>query len=530
MKIKKIVAFVLSFTMAMSMLAGCGKDKEQGSSEAGGDVTLTFFDKNSGSKIFDDNVAKAIMEKTGVKIAVENPTGDPSEKLNLMLSGQNYPDIVLMELGEITNRYIEADALIELDDLIDQYAPNVKDMYGETLDKSKYSDGKTYYLNNWYGEDPDASCGILMRRDYLAEIVGEERAESPEPFTQSEFMDILKEFKELHPTINGAQSIAVTLDSEAKNYEGPLYGMFGLKQFYENGDNLQHRAKDPEYVKAMMFMNDLSSEGLLDKEWVVNKTEQWQQKLSSGNVFCTFSSYWDVDGVNTTMASTIGPEAQFYSYKVVADGLDPSETTYNGRNYLGWDAIGITKNCKNVEAAMRFIDFLVSEEGQYLMMWGIEGKDWTMEDGKHVPNEETLSALKSDFDTTSNDIGIRKWTWFIKNGYGSDGTPYDLSTKYDMSATAAFANESFRESDGWDSSDFSGLEPAGSTPGGLKWQKTKDIYDQTYSKIVDAADNDAAMKVYSDMIDKMNQAGLEECETYISEQYQERLKRWKEAE
>ena len=46
------------------------------------------------------------MEKTGVKINVENPTGDPLEKLNLMLTGQNYPDIVLMDRGnEIESRF-----------------------------------------------------------------------------------------------------------------------------------------------------------------------------------------------------------------------------------------------------------------------------------------------------------------------------------------------------------------------------------------------------------------------------------------
>lgn len=64
-------------------------------------------------------------------------------KLNLMLTGQNYPDIVLMDRGnDIVNRYIEAGALLPLNDLIDEYGPDVKEMYGETLNKSRYTDGK----------------------------------------------------------------------------------------------------------------------------------------------------------------------------------------------------------------------------------------------------------------------------------------------------------------------------------------------------------------------------------------------------
>lgn len=541
MKAKKLTALLLSTVMLAAALTGCGgSGSEAGTGSTGsgeetgasdGPVTLTFFDKNSGSNTFDDAVARAIQEKTGVAVAVENPTGDPLEKLNLMLTGQNYPDIVLMDRGnEIVNRYIEAGALIPLNDLIDQYGPHIKEMYGEVLTKSAYSDGQNYYLNNWYGVDPEASAGVLMRKDLLAEIVGEERANSNEPFTQSEYLDILRQFKAKYPSIDGKESVAVTVDAESKNYEGTLYGMYGMTNFYvDDSNNIQHRAKDPRYKDAVSFMNTLYTEGLLDKEWVVNKKEQWTQKLSAGNVFSTLCSYWDTDSANTSLASTIGPEAQFYSYKVVADGVDPSETRYNGRSTLGWDAIGITNNCQNPEAAIKFIDYLVSEEGQYLMMWGIEGENWDMVDGKHVPRQEVIDGFKTDFDKTKLETGIRKWTWFIKNGYGSDGTPYDV-TQYEKADNAVFANASFAETDNWDTADFTGLEPAGSSPEGLKWQKVKDVYDQNFPKIVNAADNAEAMSVCDAMIAEMEESGLSEVEAYMSAQYQDRMKLWGKAE
>ena len=103
MKFKKSIAMAMSVLMAAGMLAGCGSNGSTSSSTASGSassasgevstdgVTISIFDKNSGSNTFDDPVAKAIEEKTGVKIQVENPTGDPLEKLNLMLTGQNYP-------------------------------------------------------------------------------------------------------------------------------------------------------------------------------------------------------------------------------------------------------------------------------------------------------------------------------------------------------------------------------------------------------------------------------------------------------
>lgn len=530
MKLKKALALGLSAALACSLAACGGSTGSDAATAESGVVTLTFFDKNSGSKTFDDPVAQKIMEETGVKLSVENPTGDPDEKLNLMLSGQNYPDIVLMSQGDITNRYIEAGALIELDDLLEENCPNVLEMYGDTLQKTRYSDGHIYWLANWYGKDTDPAASVLMRKDYLAEIVGEERANSTEPFTQSEYKEILEKFKELHPQINGQESLPLTVVADSSGSFGALRGMFGMKTYYQPEENtLQYWVRDPQYMNSMLFMNDLYNEGLLDSEWVVNKDEQWQQKLAAGYVFSTFNAYWETDSINTTLAATVGPDAQFYPYKVVADNLTADQTTYNGRSSLGWDAIGITKNCKNVDAALRLIDYLASEEGQYLMMWGVEGQDWTLQDGKHLPNQEVLDGLLTDFDNTSNETGIRKWTWFIKNGNGSDGTPYDLATKYEMTDTGKFANEVFGDSDYYDTIYYNGLEPVGSSPLGLKWQKVADIMTQNYSKIVNASSHEEAQAVYDDMLAQMDAAGLQECEEYITQQYQERLKLWGEA-
>ncbi|MDE7245847.1 MAG: extracellular solute-binding protein [Oscillospiraceae bacterium] len=527
MKLKRLSALLLSAVMVLSLLAGCGGSNDNdGGVDADGIVTLTLFDKNSGSKTFTDQVAEKIMADTGVRLSVENPSGDPGEKLNLMLAGGNYPDIVLMGQGEIVNRYIEAGALVELDDYIAQY-PNIQEMYGETLKKTRADDGHNYWLANWYGVDPDASVGVLMRRDFLAEIVGEDRAKSTEPFTQSEYLDILRQFKQLHPEVDGKTSIALSVVSSEDGGYGSLKGMFGLKTYYKAPDGtLQHWTKDPQYMQAMLFMNDIAAGGLLDKEWIVNKDEQWKQKLSGGYVFSTFGAYWDTSDVNTSLSAAYGEDAQFYMYKVVADNLSANQTTYNGRSTLGWDAIGITKNCKNVDAAMKLVNYLVSEEGQYLLMWGIEGEHWTIENGVHVPKAEILDGLLNDFDATSNETGIRKWTWFVKNGFGSDGTPYDLTTKYQMDDTSTFANEVIGESDAWDTAEFSGLEPAGSTPLGLQWQKVADVMNQNYSKIVEAADHNAATAAYEAMLAEMEASGLAACEEYITEQYQARMALW----
>ena len=74
-------------------------------------VTLTLFDKNC-SKPFTNPVAEEITRRTGVFIEILEPTGNPDEKLNLMLASGDLPDIAVIDRRSPNlNRYIAAGAL-----------------------------------------------------------------------------------------------------------------------------------------------------------------------------------------------------------------------------------------------------------------------------------------------------------------------------------------------------------------------------------------------------------------------------------
>ncbi len=368
-----------------------GKADEAASGEV---ITLTFFDKNTGDA-FDNPVAQAITEKTGIKIEVQQPTGNPEEKLNLMLASGDLPDIVLMDRrSDIVNKYIAAGALVPLNDLIDQYGADIQEMYGDILNKSRYEDGKNYYLNNWYGLDPDPDRAFCIRMDVLKELGYGEKAEKGEAFTQDEFRDILSRFKETYKDADGQSAIPLTSNADyMPSVLSTFKAMYGMKNYYEKDGKLYFDVRDPDYLEMVKYMNGLYRDGLLDKEWAVNKEQIFTQKAGSGRVAATVGL--SSDG-NRLLKEDNGEDTdkQFYMFKVVADGVDPDKTTFSPRSSLGWDAIGITVKNEHPVETIKFMNFLASEEGQYLLMWGIEGKDWDMEDGKHVPRPETLQALR----------------------------------------------------------------------------------------------------------------------------------------
>ena len=137
-----------------------------------------------------------LSKKAGVTLDYNQASGDAKEKLNLMLASNDYPDLILIDRSSgMIDKFISAKALIPLEDLIEEYAPNIKEQYGEYLNRSKSEDGHIYGLPNWYGIDEEPVLAFMIRKDYLSEVAPEEVVNGDRPITQSEFIEYLKAFK-----------------------------------------------------------------------------------------------------------------------------------------------------------------------------------------------------------------------------------------------------------------------------------------------------------------------------------------------
>ena len=147
---RKVVSLMLVSAMVAGMLAGCGSDS--GSSKGGSStetgsaaeasssgetaddkspITFEYFNADGKNGNWDNPVAKAITEATGVTLDVSYPVasqGDAKEDVALMIANDEYPDMIYAK-GSATDLY-QAGALIDMTDLIEKYGPNIKKMYG----------------------------------------------------------------------------------------------------------------------------------------------------------------------------------------------------------------------------------------------------------------------------------------------------------------------------------------------------------------------------------------------------------------
>ena len=141
---RKVVSLMLVSAMVAGMLAGCGSDS--GSSKGGSStetgsaaeasssgetaddkspITFEYFNADGKNGNWDNPVAKAITEATGVTLDVSYPVasqGDAKEDIALMIANDEYPDMIYAK-GSATDLY-QAGALIDMTDLIEKYGPN----------------------------------------------------------------------------------------------------------------------------------------------------------------------------------------------------------------------------------------------------------------------------------------------------------------------------------------------------------------------------------------------------------------------
>ena len=539
-KFQRIIALVFAVVMLAACSDGDAPQSSQpsqvGNSSASGDgdasavqpITFTFFDKNKGD-MFDDPVAKEIIRRTGVTLEIQQPTTDSEEKLTLMLTGGDYADMILFSRTSASlQSYVDSGALLPLNDLIEEHGPNIKKMYGDVLNMSRYPDGNIYYLNSWYGMDPDPVYGVCMRMDYAQELAGD-KATTGEYFTLDEYYQMLVDFKEKYPSINGAESIPLSINGEALSTTLATFkGMFGIETYYLEGDNVYFDLRHPRYIEVFKFLNKCYLAGLVDTEWVSVKRDLWEQKLASDTVFSTAAAWWDPGNANTTLQSMHDNDsaAQFFAYKVVPEGMDPSGLKLGGRSTLGWDGVAITDKCKDPVRAIQFLDFLVSEEGQYLLNWGVEGEHWDMVDGVHTPRQEVLDALKEDINSVVVQMGIRKWNYCIKNGNGEDGTPYDLIYKLDRADIDTFAIKSLADTN-FDNTPYQGLTTfAPNSEEGMINQAITEELTKYQPRIIMAESEAECVRLYEELVQRLDELGADKVEAYMTAKYQEKLSLW----
>ena len=415
MKSKKLsVINLISMFLAGAILSGCG-EMTGGNSDPVSQVQVQETEPSSEQQVtFDwyinyswfntewgkNAVSKAITEKTGVNVNFITPQGNEEEKLNALIASKSLPDLITLGWWEPqVNEIIQQDMVYALNELADKYDPYFWSVCDDqAVSWYTQADGNIYgypcssvtpddVKNN---DNIGSNQTFLVRKD-IYEAIG-----SPDMTTVEGFEEAVKKAAQMFPIVDGKPIIPIGAHffDDTGNVSFDQYMQNFLAVPYEKDGKLYDRDTDPDYIEWLRMFNRLSREGYLSTDVFIDQRIQMEEKIAEGRYFCMIYQYTDMSAQQKALYSK-NPDSIY----IAVDGPKNSrgdDHVLPTNTVCGWTITMVSKNCKNPDRAIQFIDYMISEEGQKMVYLGIEGLTYDVIDGREVVKPEVMELLNTD--------------------------------------------------------------------------------------------------------------------------------------
>lgn len=402
-----------------------------------GDTMPNFVSEN------DDVLSKFIKEKFNIRVKnIQSKQGlTYKDKLSLYIASNTLPDVVFNINDKIT--LASTGKFAELGGIIKDNCPNLLSIFPESEWGDCLYNGKMYFfpritkntdadelkddiyacpIKNWAGIWTKES--ILKKLGYeftpiekINQKVNDTQTKptpddlkiTPQIATTEDFYNFLKKIKTAIKNQDGGEIIPFSMPIWLEPHFGATFGLTANWKYDPVEKSVSQFLGDKHAREYWQFINKLYREGLLDKEFALQKDDQLQEKFELGRVACTLDLK-DHDKANESIKK-----------------IDPSDNLRmiplplkRGTNFVGIDGASkstfefyINKDFKDIPRLLKLFDWSLTDEYMDLKVWGPEELGlWEIKDGKKVWKDEELYKALSN-----NDLNVMKEKYF-KYGLG----------------------------------------------------------------------------------------------------------------
>lgn len=492
---KRRITSLLAGTLAMAMLTGCAANGQntstsQQSQEEKGNPVLNYIGGNIAWDPNSELTNSLLQDLTGYQMEYfVLPADEPEKKLNMDLASGTEYDIVRMEPSWF-DKLAAQNALLPLNDLIEQYGPNIKKYCLPELFETTTRDGKIYGIPS-----PTPGCGVYWGIAIRQDILDEMGLEIPTDVEQ--LYTCLKEIKDKK------EMIPLTTSEPVLSH---IASAFGLSTYFREIDGKLVAQPEqegmPEYLK---FMNKLYMEGLLDPDFPTNKAENVREKFTSGQAAALLMTYG-----SQTPPAIIMP--------ALRENLPSAKLTFilplkdeNGNRQIPLDkglenitAIPVTS--EHPEDAVKWINATLDDANYDQLTIGEEGIHFKKDGDMYEP------ILPKFFE----DKGNSWWLIPVTNHYKFPTYWEELRIKKNMDVYDVYAQLS--ESLEYGQTDPTTLMSFNEVTANLK-QKLKQMENDYYIRVISGAED---IENYDNFLQRWRDAGgtqiTEECNKWYQEQ------------
>ncbi|NBK23044.1 MAG: extracellular solute-binding protein [Spirochaetia bacterium] len=387
---RKSVCLVLVLSLVLGMVFATGVSEK--SSKAVQGTTLTYWaplNPNISSVVQDFSQTeyfKELQKRTNTSLQFQHVTaandGVMTEGFNILIASGNYPDIIEYKWIDYPGgpqAALDDKVIIPLNDVFAKYAPNITKFLNEHPDIAKMisTDDGTYYCfpflrgEGYENNNLIFTEGWVWRKDLLTKVGIQQAPQTPD---------------ELYTALKAFQKIGVKFPlSLRKDHVSRVLapGFDSFDDFYVENGVVRNGLIEPNRKDYLAFTAKLYKEGLLDNDYLsIDKKSQAVKVLNS---LCGATYAPGGSGIGTWLPAMqqSEPSVQMISARPISPSADryskfaKMSTIYSNSG----PSAAISTSSKNVEAAAKLLDYNFSEEGHFLVNFGIEGITYNMVDG-----------------------------------------------------------------------------------------------------------------------------------------------------
>ncbi|MGP4040074.1 ABC transporter substrate-binding protein [Gracilibacillus sp. D59] len=395
------------FVSLMLVLIACNSDDEASEEEnTDGATNMSVFIAENGEMDLETNsFTKFAEDKFDINFDFQKTGYDSSaakEKRQISLASGDYPEVFFLvdwvdkfAPSEVI-KYGEQGALIPLNDLIEEHAPNISKVLEERESFRKIATSPDGNIYSMPGLEECFHCTwpnkLWLNTDWLNELGLEA------PKTHEELREVLTAFKEQDPNGNGEQDeIPLSGSAASPNHSvipilmnGFVYDDAQTRLLVNNGE-VSFAANTPEWREGLEYIHSLYEDGLIDPGAFTQNRDAFIQLGNNADAVILGAAAaqhpWEfIDNENHPAFDAIEP----------LQGPNHQYATYNYPVTNGGTFAITNKASEEVQIkAIKLLDYMFTIDGMIRSHIGVEGEDWVApEEGDVAINEEIEPNLK----------------------------------------------------------------------------------------------------------------------------------------
>ncbi len=469
-------------------------------------VTLTWFVAEEGyDKVWnpEKNVADGkILKNTGVNLEIK--AGDLTD-LDALIATDSLPDLITVEAGAAERLLIENSGLaVPLEPLFERYAPDVnipdsmKEWY-RNEDGNWYSIASYYYgperVNPEYGGYLGTHNNNYVRSDLLAQT----GVPMEDLRTKEGLLTALRAAKGL--TYKG-QAVIPYAGWWTRN----LAEQFGMKVEDEKGNYLS-KYRQPEWLEALQFGNQLYREGLMLPEEFTESLSQRRKQVQSGRIFfCT--GYANVQEAKDILYSNDRNAQMVYVGQVRGDaGNMPNLKSVSSG---GWTVTMVYAGTQHQKEIARFISYMTKDETTLDAAPSIGTETYDIVGSSYVMRDSVSKEFEENYKQAAE-------KYYLNLEFFVDWT---VVQKYQPTSEREDFRKQYKGCKIYDSKAVDAASVASDNEMQLIKETIEHYYSGAEIEILTSDSAEHCIQKYQEAIRQMEQMGLKELEAYESRQYQ----------